>query len=128
LQVVRYFLLHRPIHVQGREFGSLCQYYFEIDKSIQKGHHCNLQALKVSQAIRSPTLQFNGLLLNQQQAVVCDIVHWGLTDYLRKRLAENKNLCAEVSCPSLFVVSRANLVPVVRYSSAFHMQLVSAGA
>jgi hypothetical protein len=99
MQVVRDFLVYGPIYIKDKKYGNLCQYYFEVAKSTQQGHHCNLQVLSVSQAIRSPILLFNGLLLNQQQAVVCDVVHWGLTDYLRKRLAVDRNRDTQVCSP-----------------------------
>jgi hypothetical protein len=81
---------------------------------IQQGHHSNLKALTVAQTIRSPKLQFNGCLLNQQAAAVCDIVHWGLSDYLLKRVAHDRNRAAHVSvfflpvlCSPAYVLSSA---------------------
>jgi hypothetical protein len=72
-------------------------YYLGIVTRIQQGHHCNLKPLSVTQTIRSPRLTFNGCLLSQMLAAVCDIVHWGLTDYAAKRLSHDNNKVAKVS-------------------------------
>jgi hypothetical protein len=97
MQVVRDFLLHGPIEIGKKTYAHLTQYYLGIVTKIQQGHHSNLKALSVTQTIRSPKLQFNGCLLNQQTAAVCDIVHWGLTDYLLKRVAHDNNRVTNVS-------------------------------
>jgi hypothetical protein len=96
--VVRDFLTYGPIKVGNKEYGSLTQYYLEIVKKIQKGHNCNVQTMTIFQSIMSPTLRVNGCLLNQGLAVVCDVVHWGLSDYLKKRLPHDNNQVVNVSC------------------------------
>jgi hypothetical protein len=74
-------------------------------KKSTRGQGFNVQIGTITQAISSPTLLFNGLLLKQGQAVVCDVVHWGLTHYLCKRLAEARSLAANVSsCPIVELV------------------------
>jgi hypothetical protein len=87
MQIVRDYLLHGPIKVRGKKYAHLCEYFFEICKRVQVGHSCNTALTDVSKAIRNPALQLNGQLLNQSLAIVCDIVHWGLTDYANKRTA-----------------------------------------
>lgn len=101
LQVVRDFLLHGPITIEGKKFPSLVMYYFGFFKKIQEGHHCNVNPKNVSQASMSPRLQLNCSLLNQHSACVCDVVHWGLSDYLKKRLAHENNMQAAVTFSSV---------------------------
>jgi hypothetical protein len=69
-----------------------------MSKRIQKGHACNVAPYEVSKAIKSPTLLADGLLLNQTLACVCDVVHWGLTDFALKFTAARVNNSPEEVC------------------------------
>jgi hypothetical protein len=97
--VVRDYLTHGPIKVQGRTFKRVYLYYFEICKQIQKGHWFNVSTTTLMEMLKSPTLLFDGYLLNTVCAVVCDIVHWGLTDYVRKRTKWQAKIACEVRSP-----------------------------
>jgi hypothetical protein len=100
--VVRDFLLHGPIRILGEQYSSLCVFYVNrLTKRIQKGHACNVAAYEVSKAIKSPTLLADGLLLNQTLACVCDVVHWGLTDFALKFTAARVNNSPEEVCSAL---------------------------
>jgi hypothetical protein len=103
VQVVRDLLLHGPVKIAGKTHPDVCDYYVEISKRIERGHKSNVSEKNVSQAIRSPLLQVNGHILNHQCAIVCDVVHWGLLDYARKRAAwENNRQCSLIFCLVVF--------------------------
>jgi hypothetical protein len=85
-------LLHGEIQIEGKTYDCLAHYFFKISKEIQKGHSCNTSYRDVQGAISSPQLQVDGNLLNHLTAIVCDVVHWGLTDYVSKRTAQTRNI------------------------------------
>lgn len=94
--------MHGPIRIYGQQYSSLCDFYVNrFTKRIQKGHACNVAGYDVSKVILSPTLLADGLLLNQTLACVCDVVHWGLTDFALKFMAARVNNRAEEVCSAL---------------------------
>jgi hypothetical protein len=94
--VVRDYLLHGPIKVQGKTFKRVYLYYYEVCKHMQRGHWFNVPTSNIQDMIKSPTLIFDGYLLNNPCAVVCDIVHWAMTDYARKRPKWQANIACQV--------------------------------
>jgi hypothetical protein len=96
MQVVRDYLLHGPVDIVGVRYATVADYYFGISKRIQRGHWCNASLPSVKAVLGSPTLTFNGYLLNNQCAIICDIVHWGLSDYANKRAALKGGVQLEV--------------------------------
>jgi hypothetical protein len=93
---VRDFLLFGPIQHGNVKYGSLTEFYYERSKSLQAGHSCNTRVGKVRAAIRSPTVLVAGCQLNQELAMVCDAVHWGLTDFFNAHAAQASNRTGEV--------------------------------
>jgi hypothetical protein len=108
-QVVCDLLLHGPIKILGKRYSTLTEYYFEVSKRIQKGHWCNVPLKSVTNAIRSPTLMINGYVLNNPSAIVCDCVHWALSDYATKvRAHRAKEQCqVRVHCLHCILASQA---------------------
>lgn len=98
--MVRKFLLHGPIKINKKEYLHLCEYFFGITKHVQAGHSCNATIKDVTAAIKCPKLQVECILLNHVSAIVCDIVHWALSDFSRAKAAQASNTALKVCCPS----------------------------
>lgn len=77
--------------IDGENYECLAQYYFDISKSLLKGHSCSTTFAEVLQHLKQHDIYLTGLVVNMTAAICIDIVHWCCVDFLAALQLRNKN-------------------------------------
>lgn len=89
-------LLHGPIDVKGTTYANLLSYFFSFTKQVQVGRACVVRATDLVDLLKAPCISVRHHLLNHHRGFLVDLVHFVLTDYVKKRTAEKYERKVEV--------------------------------
>lgn len=83
VQAVASWLLAGPVEIAGKKVRSIAKAYFDMAKAHHTGHRCNTNWPDIQTLICLPDLKLQGCLLTQAYALVCDILHYAVTDFIK---------------------------------------------